>query len=373
MGIGSAIATVSKLDVDKGKSSGQSSSSSSLSSKNESENTVQPLQIRHLESRPMYSVTTVTILIVDRRASLAIEKVDDTKEEFNEAVGLSTYSTSTSTVASYVSIFENFWSQLELYEKLRANEKMEREFINLAAHELRTPAQAILGYTELALMEEEGYKDTIDSEKVGYIAAAHRNALRLQRLTKDILDVARINSNTLRLNKERFDLVEKINDVINDIARSQIVNTNTTTNNPEIVFNKPDTALFINADKMRLYEVVINLLNNAISATKNNGKIIISTKLVECRKNDDVRTNDNDNNNEKNKMSVVVVSIKDNGTGIDPEIQPKLFTKFATKSQSGLGLGLYISKNIIEAHGGKICRKNNKDGIGSTFAFNLQI
>ena len=115
------------------------------------------------------------------------------------------------------------------------------------------------------------------------------------------------------------------------------------------------------------------MLNNAISATKNNGKIIISTKLVECRKNDDVRTNDNDNNNEKNKMSVVVVSIKDKGTGIDPEIQPKLFTKFATKSQSGLGLGLYISKNIIEAHGGKICRKNNKDGIGSTFAFNLQI
>jgi hypothetical protein len=112
-----------------------------------------PLQIRFIRSLPRYNVTTATIMVIDRNISLVMEKVDDTKEEFIEAVGLSTYSTSTPTVASYVSIFENFWSQLKLYEKLRANEKMEREFINLAAHELRTPAQAILGYTELALME----------------------------------------------------------------------------------------------------------------------------------------------------------------------------------------------------------------------------
>ena len=130
---------------------------------------INSLQIRLLESQPRYNVTTVTILIVDRKASLAIEKVDDSKTEFIEAVGLSTYSTSTPTIASYISIFENFWSQLELYQKLRANERMEREFINLAAHELRTPAQAILGYTELAMMEtDENY--TIDSEKGGYIS-----------------------------------------------------------------------------------------------------------------------------------------------------------------------------------------------------------
>ena len=154
---------------------------------------INSLQIRLLESQPRYNVTTVTILIVDRKASLAIEKIDDSKTEFIEAVGLSTYSTSTPTIASYVSIFENFWSQLELYQKLRANERMEREFINLAAHELRTPAQAILGYTELAMMEtNENY--AVDSEKGGYIATAYRNALRLQRLTKDILDVARIES-----------------------------------------------------------------------------------------------------------------------------------------------------------------------------------
>jgi signal transduction histidine kinase len=308
-------------------------------------------------------------MVIDRNTSLVMEKVDDTKEEFNKAAGLSTYSTSTSTVASYISIFENFWSQLELYEKLRANKKMEREFINLAAHELRTPAQAILGYTELAMMEEEGYKDTIDSEKAGFISAAYRNAQRLQRLIKDILDVTRIESNTLKLNKERFDLVEKINDAI---IHLRVVNTKMTTNNPEIVFNKPDTALFVNADKTRLYEVVINLLNNAINATKNNGKIIVSTKVVKCT-DDHTRTNNNDyDNNNENKMCIVF-SIKDNGTGIDPEIQPRLFTKFATKSESGLGLGLYISKNIIEAHGGRIWGENNKDEIGDTFAFSLNI
>ena len=326
---------------------------------------INSLQIRLLESQPRYNVTTVTILIVDRKASLAIEKVDDSKTEFIEAVGLSTYSTSTPTIASYISIFENFWSQLELYQKLRANERMEREFINLAAHELRTPAQAILGYTELAMMEtDENY--AVDSEKGGYIAAAYRNALRLQRLTKDILDVARIESNTLKLNKDRFDLVEKINDVINDILHAQVVNARTR-NNTEIKFNKPDSTLFVNADKWRIAEVMSNLLSNAISATRNShtSRVTISTQVVESSKNDTNCPNDNET------KTCVIVSIKDNGTGIDSEIEPRLFTKFATKSESGLGLGLYISKSIIEAHGGKIWGENNQNESGTTFSFSL--
>ncbi|MGA9844793.1 MAG: HAMP domain-containing sensor histidine kinase, partial [Nitrososphaeraceae archaeon] len=339
---------------------------SSFSSANE--NNIQPLQIRHLESQPRYNVTTVTILIVDRKASLAIEKVDDSKTEFIEAVGLSTYSTSEPTIASYVSIFENFWSQIDLYEKLMASERMEKEFINLAAHELRTPAQAILGYTELAMMEyNNNNNDTIGNEKLGYLTAVHRNALRLQRLTKEILDVARIESNTLKLDKDRFDLVERINDVINDITHAQI--TNKTKNNTEIVFNKPDRELFVTADRVRINEVITNLLSNAINATKNNGKITISTRLVENAKNDNY-TNDNNINNNK---TCVIVSIKDNGVGIDPEIESKLFTKFATKSESGLGLGLYISRCIIEAHGGKIWGENNKGEEGATFAFSLHV
>ena len=342
-------------------------------------NDVQPLQIRYLESPSRYNVTTATILIVDRKASLVIEKVDDSKTEFIETIGLSTYSTSKPTISSYVSIFENFWNQIELYEKLRATEETEKEFINLAAHELRTPAHAILGYAELAMMEARGEKeDTIDSEKRGdYIAAVYRNALRLQRLTKDILDVARIESNLLKLNKDRFDLVEKINDVINDTTHVQIVNTTTaeTKNNTEIIFNKPVHPLLIDADRVRINEVVSNLLCNAINATKNNGKITVSTRLVQSavnNNNNNAYINGNTNNNDAKKTSVIVC-IKDSGKGIDPEIEPRLFTKFATKSESGLGLGLYISRSIIEAHGGKIWGENNKDGEGATFAFSLSI
>ena len=156
------------------------------------------LKIRHLGSQPEFNVTTVTILVVDRKASFVIEKVDDSKESFIEAVGLSTYSTSEPTVMSYLSIFENFWNQLELYEKLKEHDKMQKEFINIAAHELRTPTQSILGYAEILEMESEGSRQLVNP--------IIRNAIRLQRLTGDILDVTRIESQTLRLHKEEFNL-----------------------------------------------------------------------------------------------------------------------------------------------------------------------
>ncbi|MGC2573953.1 MAG: hypothetical protein WA364_20750 [Candidatus Nitrosopolaris sp.] len=119
------------------------------------------LEMRHLESQPKFNVTTVTILVVDRKISLAIEKIDDLKESFIEAVGLSTYSTSQPTVTSYLPIFENFWNQLELYEKLKEHGKMQQEFINIEAHELRTPAQSILGYAELAKEDPQYIETTI--------------------------------------------------------------------------------------------------------------------------------------------------------------------------------------------------------------------
>ena len=133
-------------------------------------------------------------------------------------------------------------------------------------------------------------------------------------------------------------------------------------NKTEIIFNKPDTAVFVNVDRVRLYEVISNLLNNAINSTKNNGKIIISLHIVKCAKIDIIQY-DNDNNN--NNKVCIVINIKDNGTGIDSEIEPRLFTKFASTSESGLGLGLYISKSIVEAHGGTIRAQNNADGKGA--------
>ena len=300
------------------------------------------LQIRHLESQPEFNVTTVTILVVDRKASLVIEKVDDSKESFLEAVGLSTYSTSEPTIMSYLSIFENFWNQLELYEKLKEHDKLQKEFINIAAHELRTPTQSILGYAEILEM---------DSERSRQLAnPILRNAIRLQRLTGDILDVTRIESQTLRLNKEEFSLNELISNVIED-CKSQI-----DSEKIKLVYeHRRVNNIIVNADKNRLNQVISNLISNSIKFTQGEwGTISISTTREENSK-------------------AITISVKDTGKGIDPEIIPRLFTKFATKSDTGTGLGLFISKSIVEAHGGRIWAENNKDGKGATFYFTLPV
>jgi len=300
------------------------------------------LQIRHLESQPEFNVTTVTILVVDRKASFVIEKVDDSKESFIGAVGLSTYSTSEPTVMSYLSIFENFWNQLELYEKLKEHDKMQKEFINIAAHELRTPTQSILGYAEILEMESERSRQLANP--------ILRNAIRLQRLTGDILDVTRIESQTLRLNKEEFDLNQVISNVIKDF-KSQI-----DSEKIKLVYEYSRVNnIIVNADKNRLNQVISNLISNSSKFTQGEwGTISITTK------------------NEQNSKAITI-SVKDTGKGIDPEIIPRLFTKFATKSETGTGLGLFISKSIVEAHGGRIWAENNKDGKGATFYFTLPV
>jgi len=300
------------------------------------------LQIRHLESQPEFNVTTVTILVVDRKTSFVIEKVDDSKESFIEAVGLSTYSTSEPTIMSYLSIFENFWNQLELYEKLKEHDKMQKEFINIAAHELRTPTQSILGYAEILEMESERSRQLANP--------ILRNAIRLQRLTGDILDVTRIESQTLRLNKEEFDLNEVISNVIKD-CKSQI-----DSEKIKLVYEYSRVNnIIVNADKNRLNQVISNLISNSIKFTQGEwGTISITTKREENSK-------------------AITISVKDTGKGIDPEIIPRLFTKFATKSDTGTGLGLFISKSIVEAHGGRIWAENNKDGKGATFYFTLPV
>ena len=300
------------------------------------------LKIRHLESQPEFNVTTVTILVVDRKASLVIEKVDDSKESFIEAVGLSTYSTSEPTITSYLSIFENFWNQLELYEKLKEHDKMQKEFINIAAHELRTPTQSILGYAEILEMESEGSRQIANP--------ILRNAIRLQRLTGDILDVTRIESQTLRLNKEEFNLNELISTVIQD-CKSQI-----DSEKIKLVYeHRSVNNIIVNADKHRLNQVISDLISNSIKFTQGEcGIISITTKKEQDNK-------------------AITIRVKDNGKGIDPEIIPRLFTKFATKSETGTGLGLFISKSIVEAHGGRIWAENNKDGKGATFYFTLPV
>jgi two-component system sensor histidine kinase VicK len=286
------------------------------------------------------AVTTVTLLVIDRKVSLAIEKTDDSKPDFMEAVGLSTYSNSEPTVVSYVSIFEALWKQAELVNQLEAHDKLQREFINIASHEMKTPTQAILGYSELL--------ETDPKNNTEIIASLKRNASRLQRLTNDILEVSRIESQTLKLNKEKVNINEKIREIIDDV-RNQVQNPN----DLQIIFSETKREVHLQADKTRLYQVVANLLTNAIKFT-NVGTITVSAEV-------------NDNNNE------LIVTVKDSGEGIHSDIIPRLFTKFATKSNVGTGLGLYISKNIIEAHGGRIWAENNRDGKGANFTFTLPL
>ena len=303
------------------------------------------------------AMTTVTILVVDKRESLVMEKTDDSKENFIEAIGLSTYSNSEPTVMSYLSIFEGLWRQAKLYEELReANEqlqihdKMQREFINIASHEMKTPTQAILGTSGLL----QYYPERKD-ELIGII---QRNAKRLQTLIANILDVTRIESQTLILNKERFNIRDIILSLIEDYKDR------TKNSNIELINNKNNSnnnPIFLEADKDRIIQVISNLLSNAIKFT-NQGQISIN--LFEK----------NDDNHEEDRRKEVIVSVTDTGSGINSEVLPRLFSKFASKSYQGTGLGLFICKSIIQAHGGRIWAENNDvsgNKSGATITFSL--
>ncbi|HZA07236.1 MAG TPA: HAMP domain-containing sensor histidine kinase, partial [Nitrososphaeraceae archaeon] len=327
------------------------------------------------------TITTVTILIVDKTESLVIEKTDDSKLDFINAVGIATYSNSKPTVLSYISIFRSLWSQVKLYEKvkeanmqLKAHDKMQKEFINIASHEIKTPTQAIVGYADLMQRHPERREEILN--------AISRNATRLQRLTNDILDVARIESQTLNLSKERFNIADLIPDIVQDyknqiekekdkhnitlLYKYHVKNYNNKNNNDVFPPPPPHPPLTVEADKGRITQVISNLLNNSIKFTKQGQ---ISIDIMKYADEDDIKK-DNDQKDE-----YVIISIKDTGAGISSEIMPRLFTKFVTKAGSGgTGLGLFISKSIVEAHGGRIWAENNKDGEnGATFYFTLPL
>jgi two-component system, OmpR family, sensor histidine kinase VicK len=317
------------------------------------------LNIRYIGSTDTATAATkATFLVVDRRSSLVMEIKDDLKDTFIEAIGRATYSNNKIAVLSYVTIFETLWNQSELYqqireayEQLKVDDTIHKEFINVAAHELRNPIQPILGLTEVLRAIK---KENTSSRQEDLLDAIIRNAKRLQRLTDDILDVTRIENQALQINKEQFELSEVITNVISD-CKNQIRNEPLYKEKSiKIVLLPPYENIYIEAEKSRLTQVVYNLLINAINYTE---KGIISI-CMEC---------DNDSRNE------VVVSVKDCGNGIDPSIFPRLFSKFATSSPKGTGLGLYISKNIIEAHGGRMWAENNSIGKGAAFYFSLPL
>jgi signal transduction histidine kinase len=229
-------------------------------------------------------------------------------------------------------------------KQFKARDIMQEEFINIAAHELRTPIQPILGLTEILSSKIK------DTQQLQLLDAIARNAKRLQRLTDDILDITQIESHSLTVVKEQFNLNDIIMNTIEDILPSKCHH-----KDGEIIklFYQPKD-IFVEADKGRMIQVISNLLSNAVKFTKE-GSVYI-----------DVKEEENDNH----EKEVVIIKIKDTGIGLDPDILPKLFSKFAkshNQTGGGIGLGLFISRNIIEAHGGRIWAENNTNEKGATF------
>jgi signal transduction histidine kinase len=287
--------------------------------------------------------TGMSLLLVDRKELIVWETKDDTKDDPYRAMGRATYSNSKSLVLSLYQIYGIVWKQTELYENIKVHNRMQSEFVNIAAHEIRTPVQPILGMADLIEAQFNG-EDTVMVTKED-LALIVRNARRLERLTSDILEVTRIESGSIKLNREMIDMNMKIQNVTRDAKDSIPAGV-------QLLIETAPEPLLVEADKSRIYEVVANLLNNAVKFTSK-GTIVIRAE----RKRQDSRM-------------YALVTVRDAGTGIDPEIMPRLFTKFASKSEHGTGLGLFISKSIVEAHGGEIWGENNPDG-GATFSFML--
>ncbi|MDA4130979.1 MAG: ATP-binding protein [Thaumarchaeota archaeon] len=261
----------------------------------------------------------------------------------------------------------------------------QKDLINIAAHELRTPTQSILASAELLRdavhpskaisvplsselqsspsQESIAYSPRLESNQdqkpttsfsikdiSDLIDSTYRNATRLGKLTKDILEVARIDNHTLKTEKEAFDLNETIREAASDCRKSPVLDRDGRSPGPHILFDLESSELIVNADKTMIYEIISNLLSNAIRYTKDGKKITIEAK----------KTGDS-----------VTVTVTDEGNGIDPEIFPRLFGKFVTKY--GTGLGLYISKGYAEAHGGRIWAENGRNGRGASFSFSLPL
>lgn len=338
------------------------------------------LDIRDIE--PASLQTRISLLIVDGTYSLAVELKDDTKYSSPEAIGIAMYSNSAPTVQSYLSFFESLWILTNAYRQTLIHDKMQKDFINIAAHELRTPIQPIIGLADI--LQNEEINISADQRRE-FLSAIARNAHRLHKLAEDILDVARIDGKTLTLNKQKINLTKFLSDTIRDFVVSYKMPSSKATYKdihwatssqqqylsdndkgttglstiPLITFDcKEKVDLYVLADSARLTQVIHNLLTNAIESTRKGGS---SVSVI-------LKSGDNEGGSKH-----AIVSVKDNGPGVDAAFLPKLFSKFATNSEKGTGLGLFISKSIIDVHDGQMWVENNQGGTGATFTFTLPL
>jgi signal transduction histidine kinase len=236
-------------------------------------------------------------------------------------------------------------------EQLKIHDLMQKEFLNIASHEMKTPTQTILLHSNLLSIDPTSGHESID--------AITRNAIRLQKLVNEILDITRIESKSLKLTTERLNLNQIVASIIEEY--SSLIDSGKLL----LKYDAKDGDIHVIGDKARITQVISNLVDNAIKFTKE-GFIAINIRIMDG--------------------NFALVSITDTGSGIDPKVLPRIFDKFATNSDQGLGLGLYISKNIVEAHSGKMCAHNNNDlsngcpfdkyhphiNKGATFSFTLR-
>ena len=289
------------------------------------------------------------LFIINDAEFIRFEIKEALAEDFTDAIGFIVYSNTKVSVYSSRSFFELLWNERIQFEKLKEADELKSELINLLAHELRTPIQPILGMIDILLAH------TKDGPNKEILETIMRNARRLQKLTENILDVSKIESGSLYMRRECFNLKDVITNNLDNtiLIKNDLYSGATERINARVYYQPQDS--FVEGDRDRISQVVYNLVNNAFKFSRDGGNITVSSNV------------------EDNK---IIVSIKDSGQGIDPKILPKLFSKFESEAFSGVGLGLYICKNIIERHGGKIWAQNNNfinGENGATFYFSLPV
>ncbi len=292
---------------------------------------VENFKLKILNSRLF---TEIGFLIVDKSKSLIIESKNISSIDMIESIGLSSYSNSHRISKSYASIFEALWNQAELYDKLKLQDRLQKEFINIAAHELRNPVQSLLGYSDI-LMNTTGNIENYSN----FVVTINQSTKRLARLIDKVLDVTQLENELLILNKENFSLEKLVVEIVREYNNNiHLLNKNQLEIRYDSRLNDCNNTNserrrnfgYVFADRTRIIQVIVNILENAVEFT-DRGTITL-------------RLDENKTTRE------ILLTISDSGRGIDPEILPNLFTKFVSKSRKGTGLGLYISKKIIETH-----------------------
>ena len=323
------------------------------------------------------------ILIVDKYHLLIVNPHLNDELQSNDDIHKDAYSyfytIQLDSINKYKLLFDVQWGRAELAEKLYIQDMMQRNLIDTIAHELRTPTQAILGYSEMATID-------IDNNEAGqyykqYFDSIIRNANRLNSIVMNILNVAKIDNTTFNLNKEECKIYEIVSEAVNDYK--YISKTDDNLKHKIIQFKVSEISeksASANVDRIRIYEVLTNLFNNSVEFIQSIGTVTVQVTVVDRHYLDKINQEKSHDYKSLEKSvdkhdndKFILVQIKDDGKGIDKYVLSKLFNKFVSTVDNHIGLGLYISKYIIEAHGGRIWAQNNPDGKGSTFSFVLPL